>query len=191
LPSGGFIRSGQTAFDTGTGFYLGNDSGTPKFSIGNASGKNIKWDGSDFTVNGGIITTGSVAANAITLSGTDTPADVTLTAGNSGVDNTLSTVTISTSGSTNVLVRCDLTFKFTLATGGLSNIYKIKRGGTTIATIPITSLTSGGTYRVPLQYLDSPSSGSISYTIEVQPTIGGSTTFIYEDIITVATEFKR
>ena len=191
LPSGGFIRSGQTAFDTGTGFYLGNDSGTPKFSIGNASGKHIKWDGSDFTINGGIVTTGSVAANAITLSGTDTPADVTLTAGNSGVDNTLSTVTISTSGSTNVLVRCDLTFKFTLATGGLSNIYKIKRGGTTIATIPITSLTSGGTYRVPLQYLDSPSSGSISYTIEVQPTIGGSTTFIYEDIITVATEFKR
>jgi hypothetical protein len=147
--------------------------------------------GHDFTVNGGIITTGSVAANAITLSATDTPADVTLTVGNSGVDNTLSTVTISTSGSTNVLVRCDLTFKFTLATGGLSNIYKIKRGGTTIATIPITSLTSGGTYRVPLQYLDSPSSGSISYTIEVQPTIGGSTTFIYEDIITVATEFKR
>jgi hypothetical protein len=33
MPSAGFIRSGQTAFNTGTGFYLGNDSGTPKFSI--------------------------------------------------------------------------------------------------------------------------------------------------------------
>jgi hypothetical protein len=89
------------------------------------------------------------------------------------------------------LIRCDLTFKFTLASGSLINIYKIKRGATVIATIPITSLASAGTYRVPLQYLDSPSAGSTTYTIVVEPTLGGSTTYLYEDIITVATEFKR
>lgn len=52
MPSGGLIRSGQTAYNTGTGFYLGNDSGTPKFSIGNPATKYLTWDGSDLTVNG-------------------------------------------------------------------------------------------------------------------------------------------
>lgn len=191
LPSGGFIRSGQTAYNTGTGFYIGNDSGTPRFSFGNPSGKNIRWDGSDLTVNGGIIVTDSVATNAITASASDSPADVTLTSANSGVDNTLSTVSITTVTGSKVLVRCDLTFKFTLATGSLINIYKIYRGATLLVDIPITSLASAGTYRVPLQWLDSPSAATNTYYIKVEPTLGGSTTYIYEDIITVATEFKR
>ena len=191
LPSGGFIRSGQTAYNTGTGFYIGNDSGTPRFSFGNPSGKNIRWDGSDLTVNGGIIVTDSVATNAITASASDSPADITLTSANSGVDNTLSTVSITTVTGSKVLVRCDLTFKFTLATGALINIYKIYRGSTLLVDIPLTSLASGGTYRVPLQWLDSPSAATNTYYIKVEPTLGGSTTYIYEDIITVATEFKR
>lgn len=191
LPSGGFIRSGQTAYNTGTGFYIGNDSGTPRFSFGNPSGKNIRWDGSDLTVNGGIIVTDSVATNAITASASDSPADVTLTSANSGVDNTLSTVSITTVTGSKVLVRCDLTFKFTLASGSLINIYKIYRGSTLLVDIPITSLASAGTYRVPLQWLDSPSAATNTYYIKVEPTLGGSTTYIYEDIITVATEFKR
>lgn len=191
LPSGGFIRSGQTAYNTGTGFYIGNDGGTPKFSFGNPSGKNIRWDGSDLTVNGGIIVTDSVASNAITASASDSPADVTLTSANSGVDNTLSTVSITTVTGSKVLVRCDLTFKFTLASGSLINIYKIYRGATLLVDIPITSLASAGTYRVPLQWLDSPSAATNTYYIKVEPTLGGSTTYIYEDIITVATEFKR
>ena len=191
LPSGGFIRSGQTAYNTGTGFYIGNDSGTPRFSFGNPSGKNIRWDGSDLTVNGGIIVTDSVATNAITASASDSPADITLTSANSGVDNTLSTVSITTVTGSKVLVRCDLTFKFTLASGALINIYKIYRGSTLLVDIPITSLASAGTYRVPLQWLDSPSAATNTYYIKVEPTLGGSTTYIYEDIITVATEFKR
>ena len=191
LPSGGFIRSGQTAYNTGTGFYIGNDSGTPRFSFGNPSGKNIRWDGSDLTVNGGIIVTDSVATNAITASASDNPADITLTSANSGVDNTLSTVSITTVTGSKVLVRCDLTFKFTLATGALINIYKIYRGSTLLVDIPLTSLASAGTYRVPLQWLDSPSAATNTYYIKVEPTLGGSTTYIYEDIITVATEFKR
>jgi len=191
LPSGGFIRSGQTSYNTGTGFYIGNDSGTPRFSFGNSSGKNIRWDGSDLSVSGGVIVTDSVASNAITASATDLPADVTLTSANSGVDNTLSTINVTAAGGTNMLVRCDLTFKFTFATGALLNIYKIYRGGTLIVDIPIMSLTSGGTYRVPLQYMDTPSAGSTTYYIKVEPTLGGSTTYIYEDIISVVTEFKR
>lgn len=52
MPSGGLIRAGQTAYNTGTGFYLGNDSGTPKFSIGNPAARYLTWDGTTLTVNG-------------------------------------------------------------------------------------------------------------------------------------------
>lgn len=54
LPSGGYIRSGQTAYNTGTGFYLGNDSGTTKFSIGDATLNFLTWNGTTFSVSGGI-----------------------------------------------------------------------------------------------------------------------------------------
>lgn len=33
LDASGVIKSGQTAYDTGTGFFLGNDAGTTKFSL--------------------------------------------------------------------------------------------------------------------------------------------------------------
>lgn len=84
LPSSGFIRSGQTAYNSGTGFYIGNDSGTPKLSLGNSSGKRITWDGSDFTIAGGIVVTDSIATSAVTNVATasdnptgKTPSDIT------------------------------------------------------------------------------------------------------------------
>lgn len=49
--TGGNLRSGQTAYATGTGFWLGNDGGTPKFSIGDST-KYVKWDGSALSVRG-------------------------------------------------------------------------------------------------------------------------------------------
>lgn len=52
LGSGYFIRSGQTAYDTGTGFWLGNDAGTPKFSIGNSASNKLTWDGTELTIDG-------------------------------------------------------------------------------------------------------------------------------------------
>lgn len=41
----GHVRSGQTAWSTGTGFWLGMDSGVPKFSVGTAS-EYMRWTGS-------------------------------------------------------------------------------------------------------------------------------------------------
>lgn len=49
IASGGYVRMGQTAYATGTGFYLGDVSGTPKFSIGNAT-KYWRWNGTDVEV---------------------------------------------------------------------------------------------------------------------------------------------
>jgi len=53
LNSAGAIYAGQTGYNTGTGFWLGLDSSTPKFSIGNASTNYFKWDGTNVLVQGG------------------------------------------------------------------------------------------------------------------------------------------
>lgn len=57
---GGNIRSGQTAYDTGTGFYLGNDGGTPKLSLGSAT-TSLKWTGTSLLIEG-TSTTGTLFA---------------------------------------------------------------------------------------------------------------------------------
>ncbi len=54
LDTNGHIKGGQTAYDTGTGFFLGYSGGTYKLSIGvgGASTENFKWDGARLIVNG-------------------------------------------------------------------------------------------------------------------------------------------
>lgn len=46
------LRSGQTDFDTGTGWWLGNPNKTPKFSIGKSTGAKMTWDGSILSIIG-------------------------------------------------------------------------------------------------------------------------------------------
>lgn len=50
----GAIYSGQTAYDTGTGFWLEANGGTPRFSIGvgGSAANNMTWDGTSLTING-------------------------------------------------------------------------------------------------------------------------------------------
>jgi len=55
----GHIKGGQTAFDTGTGFFLGYSTDAYKFSIGNASGEKMTWDGSKLSIVGGFETAAS------------------------------------------------------------------------------------------------------------------------------------
>lgn len=88
LASGGYIRLGQTAYDTGTGFWLGDDAGTPKFSLGNSAGNKLTWNGATLAITGTITaTTGSIggfdigsdyirdAANSMGLASTVTVGD--------------------------------------------------------------------------------------------------------------------
>jgi len=56
IGSGGSIKQGQTAYDSGIGFWLGDVAGTPKFSIGNSAGNKLTWDGSTLTVIGALKT---------------------------------------------------------------------------------------------------------------------------------------
>jgi hypothetical protein len=49
-----YYREGQTAYDDGTGFWLGIDSGTAKFSIGNSAGNKLTWNGTTLSIAGQI-----------------------------------------------------------------------------------------------------------------------------------------
>lgn len=56
-----YYRSGQTAYDTGTGFWIGDVAGVPKLSIGNSAGNKVTWDGSTLSIVGTITaTTGTI-----------------------------------------------------------------------------------------------------------------------------------
>lgn len=52
LDTAGFIRGGQTAYNTGTGFFLGYSGNAYKFSIGNPAGNYLTWDGTNLLVKG-------------------------------------------------------------------------------------------------------------------------------------------
>lgn len=52
VSTSGAIRSGQTAYNTGTGWWIGSDVGTAKFSIGSPTGSRVTWDGTDLTIVG-------------------------------------------------------------------------------------------------------------------------------------------
>jgi hypothetical protein len=64
LSGGGNIKGGQTAYNTGTGFFLGYSGTDYKFSIGNASTKGITWDGNTLSI-GGDVTIGVNLASAL------------------------------------------------------------------------------------------------------------------------------
>jgi hypothetical protein len=74
LTTDGHIRSGQTDFNTGIGFWLSANSGTPQFSIGDPAGHFLTWNGSVLNVNGnlsGVISVGDLplAASGWTFDG--------------------------------------------------------------------------------------------------------------------------
>ncbi len=63
MGAGGVISSGQTAYDTGTGFWLEYNGGTPRFSLGNSAGNKVTWNGATLAV------TGTITATAGTIGG--------------------------------------------------------------------------------------------------------------------------
>lgn len=107
IATGGHVRMGQTAFDTGTGFWLGDDGGTPKFSLGSAT-KGLVWNGTNLTVRGDIVGTANIQLGAVnTLRIGDNAVTVPLTY----TDNTY----ITHPGSGELLV---LTYTFSMPQAG-------------------------------------------------------------------------
>ena len=58
LDTSGFIRAGQTDWNTGTGFWLGYTGGTYKFSLGSSTA-GLNWDGTALNITGGAINMGT------------------------------------------------------------------------------------------------------------------------------------
>ena len=66
LDTSGYIKGGQTAFDTGTGFFLGYEGGAYKFSIGNGTDF-ITWDGTDLIIRGDLSIGDYIASTSIEM----------------------------------------------------------------------------------------------------------------------------
>jgi hypothetical protein len=70
--AGAAIRAGQTAHNTGTGFWLGTVGGVVKFSVGNPAANSLTWDGTNLALTGAINaisgTIGNWAIGATTIS---------------------------------------------------------------------------------------------------------------------------
>jgi hypothetical protein len=54
LGNNSYLRSGQSAFNVGQGFWLGMISGVPRFSIGDSAGNRFTWDGSSINLVGNL-----------------------------------------------------------------------------------------------------------------------------------------
>ena len=67
MGTSGHMKGGQTAYATGTGFWLGYDSGDYKFSIGNSSNY-LTWDGSTLEVKGDLVVGEYISSANIILS---------------------------------------------------------------------------------------------------------------------------
>jgi hypothetical protein len=91
IDTNGLVRSGQTAYDTGTGWWIGNDGGTPKLSIGKSTSTSYSTIAFDAVSNGGEDTTVSSSTHSHTCTGTN----LTLLILVSVTDTTLSDRTVS------------------------------------------------------------------------------------------------
>jgi len=94
----GYVRSGQTDYNTGVGFWMGQISGVPKFSIGDPNGNYLAWDGTNLIIKTsgnnltitGVQNGGSFSDEGVGSSPTNTVAEVrflangTVTGYNSG-----------------------------------------------------------------------------------------------------------
>ena len=70
VDTSGYLRGGQTAYNTGTGFFLGYSSGAYKFSIGDPAGNHLTWDGSTLAITGALTLTNTIPYTQVTGLGT-------------------------------------------------------------------------------------------------------------------------
>jgi len=79
IDASGFLRSGQTAYNTGTGFWIGHVGGGPRLSLGVAGGQGLTWDGTALAVSGAFNLSGvaTIGASGGLYQGTGTFASPT------------------------------------------------------------------------------------------------------------------
>jgi hypothetical protein len=97
LATTGFIRGGQTAYNTGNGFWVGYDSAQYKLSIGNGGANALTWDGTTLKVIGEVIV-GTWIASATNLVNNMSVEDTGNTAGYLGESATYKQFTVDRDG---------------------------------------------------------------------------------------------
>lgn len=139
------ITSGQTAYDTGTGFWLEANNGTPRFSIGNSAGNKLTWDGSALTI------VGAITASSGTIGGFTIGAS-TITATNLSLDSSGQRISLGSANDIIILDADDATYRiwagnataasapFSVTKAGAVTASNITITGGSIASTPITSI---------------------------------------------------
>lgn len=169
IATNGSLSSGQSAYDTGTGFWLGNVSGTTKVSIGNSAGNKMTWDGSSLSIVGNITaTTGTIGGWTI--------GSTTLTGGGVTLDSSgiITGGTIRTSSGDRVQMNSATNALELYASGvqrislGSTYLGFLNAAGTLVSTVQASSnilavdasLTSGGSVQ-----MNAEGSGKVSLNI--------------------------
>jgi len=101
--SAGSIKAGKTAWQTGTGWLLEFNGGTPRFDIGNPAGNYMQWDGASLTINGTINVTGGTAATNNQVNTASTSLNNSINTSSTTLNNSINTLSGSVSGSVTAL----------------------------------------------------------------------------------------
>ncbi len=196
LDSSGHIKGGQTAYDTGTGFFLGYSGAAYKFSIGSAA-KAFLFDGSTPSMRGAIVGTGNLfSASVIDVvnGNVTTSARSTTSTGERTTTRTIGSIVTSSAGDGRVQVTVsananssvtDFTNYGLLAEATVTTNYhyctlrfRLKRGSTVLREFGFTDryIASSATatqFMFPLTFFDTPGAGvTATYSIEIYSRTG-------------------
>lgn len=148
LNTSGYIKGGQTGYDTGTGFFLGYSGGAYKFSIGTPGTASLTWDGTTLSASNMELAYPFTAKEAITAGDAVAiipPAGVRDTALAS--DNGASTGAASASAAYDIVPGWAVVFKTTANASGISYI-DAGSGPVTMQTSDGSHPSSGAAYGV-------------------------------------------
>jgi len=67
MGTGGVIKSGATAYNSGTGYWLEHNGGTPRMFLGNSAGNKLLWTGSALELTGSITATSGDISGVLTI----------------------------------------------------------------------------------------------------------------------------
>lgn len=160
--AGGAIKGGQTAFNVGTGWFLGYEGGHYKFSIGNPGGAYLAWDGSDGT----LTVTGRLQGQLIQTQKSSATADLTITTS----WTVLRSVAITVEGTKTVVDVSAYESNGTLK-------FRIRRNSTVLQTWPNAGNLIGSNW-VTHRLEDAPGNGAHTYYFEA---IQAATTGLVQD----------
>lgn len=184
----GAIRYGQTAYDTGTGYWLGNVAGVPKFSIGSST-KALLFDGTTTTLRGDVVATSNVQSNGITVATSAESVSLSAPYGSEGTLLTLSALNTTVDGTAQpVYIHVALTGEILGKGSGITTVTMYVRinGGSPQATFTFSAVAAAlELYEKSWPvYVASPPTGDFTITVthEIDQNTGGC----YADTIAIA-----